>query len=104
MRDAALDEASPHGALSTSARDVIISPPMADKIIFQLQDCERASVRRGLKGITSAFLEGRKIGVIGSNGAGKSTLLRIIAAEDKKFDGSAGDRRLSIGYSRRSRR
>lgn len=34
-----------------------------------------------------SFLPDAKIGIIGPNGAGKSTLLRIIAGEDKEFDG-----------------
>ena len=42
-----------------------------------------------LKGITIAFLEGAKIGLIGANGAGKSTLLKIIAGVDKDFEGIA---------------
>lgn len=36
-----------------------------------------------------SFLPGAKIGIIGHNGAGKSTLLRIMAGEDKDFDGEA---------------
>jgi sulfate-transporting ATPase len=73
---------------------------MPEKIIFQLQDLRKAyGQAEVLKGITLAFLEGAKIGVIGPNGAGKSTLLRIIAGEDRAFEGTArplGD--LSIGY------
>ncbi len=42
-----------------------------------------------LKGITLSFLPGAKIGVIGNNGAGKSTLLRVIAGEEREFDGDA---------------
>jgi len=52
-----------------------------------------------LKGITLAFLPGAKIGLIGSNGAGKSTLLRIMAGEDKDFQGEARPKEgLTIGY------
>lgn len=40
-----------------------------------------------LKNISLAFYPGAKIGVLGSNGSGKSTLLRIMAGEDKSFDG-----------------
>ncbi|HUR27897.1 MAG TPA: ATP-binding cassette domain-containing protein, partial [Planctomycetota bacterium] len=73
---------------------------MADKIIFQLSDLTKFyGLNKVLDNITLAFLEGAKIGVIGANGAGKSTLLRIIAGEDKKFDGTAkpiGEQ--SIGY------
>ncbi len=48
-----------------------------------------------LKNIWLAFYPGAKIGVLGSNGAGKSTLLRIMAGEDKTFDGTA---RLTQGF------
>ncbi len=73
---------------------------MADKIIYQLQDLQKHfGLKVVLKGITLSFLEGAKIGIIGNNGSGKSTLLRIIAGEDKQFEGTAkavGE--LSIGY------
>jgi energy-dependent translational throttle protein EttA len=73
---------------------------MAEKIIFQLQELKKSYGQvEVLKGITLAFLEGAKIGVIGANGSGKSTLLRIIAGADTKFDGTAKPiGGLSIGY------
>lgn len=49
--------------------------------------------------ISLAFLEGARIGVIGANGAGKSTLLRILAGEDRQFEGEAKPiDGLSVGY------
>jgi energy-dependent translational throttle protein EttA len=42
-----------------------------------------------LKDISLSFFPGAKIGVLGLNGAGKSSLLRIMAGEDKEFDGEA---------------
>ncbi|MGE5104285.1 MAG: energy-dependent translational throttle protein EttA [Betaproteobacteria bacterium] len=42
-----------------------------------------------LKDISLSFFPGAKIGVLGLNGAGKSTLLRIMAGEDKEFEGEA---------------
>jgi sulfate-transporting ATPase len=42
-----------------------------------------------LRDISLSFFPGAKIGVLGLNGAGKSTLLRIMAGEDKEFDGEA---------------
>jgi ATP-binding cassette ChvD family protein len=45
--------------------------------------------RQVLKNIWLSFLPGAKIGVLGLNGAGKSTLLRIMAGEDKEFNGEA---------------
>ncbi len=43
-----------------------------------------------------AFYPGAKIGVLGRNGAGKSTLLRIMAGQDREFDGEA---RLTNGFT-----
>jgi sulfate-transporting ATPase len=42
-----------------------------------------------IKNISLNFFPGAKIGVLGLNGAGKSTLLRIMAGEDKDFEGEA---------------
>jgi ATPase subunit of ABC transporter with duplicated ATPase domains len=53
--------------------------------------------REVLKDIWLAFYPGAKIGVLGRNGAGKSTLLRIMAGNDKDFDGEA---RLTDGFTR----
>ena len=45
--------------------------------------------RQILKNINLAFFPGAKIGVLGLNGSGKSTVLKIMAGEDKNFDGEA---------------
>jgi sulfate-transporting ATPase len=45
--------------------------------------------RHILKNISLSFFPGAKIGVLGLNGSGKSSLLRIMAGEDKNFDGEA---------------
>ncbi len=42
-----------------------------------------------LKDISLSFFPGAKIGVLGMNGSGKSSLLRIMAGEDREFDGEA---------------
>jgi len=42
-----------------------------------------------LKGIWLSFYPGAKIGVVGPNGSGKSSLLRIMAGEDRDFNGEA---------------
>jgi energy-dependent translational throttle protein EttA len=59
--------------------------------IFQMQDLRKVvpPKREILKGIWLAFFYGAKIGVLGHNGAGKSSLLRIMAGQDKEFDGEA---------------
>jgi energy-dependent translational throttle protein EttA len=63
---------------------------MSEKFIFQLQDVRKNyGDKEVLSGITLAFYEGAKIGIIGNNGAGKTTLLNIIAGADKEFDGKA---------------
>src|SRR3954468_9680647 len=42
-----------------------------------------------LKDISLSFFPGAKIGVLGLNGSGKSSLLRIMAGEDKDYEGKA---------------
>lgn len=49
-----------------------------------------------LKDIYLSFFYGAKIGVIGLNGSGKSSLLKIIAGEDKAYQGEVA---FSPGYS-----
>ena len=73
---------------------------MAERIVYQVENLHKSYEQREvLKGITMAFHESSKIGLIGANGAGKSTFLRILAGEDKEFEGIArtnGD--ISVGY------
>ncbi len=55
--------------------------------------------RQILKDISLSFFPGAKIGVLGLNGAGKSSLLRIMAGEDREFDGEARPQpNLKVGY------
>ncbi len=49
-----------------------------------------------LKDIALSYFYGAKIGVLGLNGAGKSSLLRILAGEDKNFN---GETILAPGYT-----
>jgi len=55
--------------------------------------------RQIIKDISLSFFPGAKIGLLGLNGSGKSTVLRVMANEDKDYDGEvqrlAGIR---IGY------
>jgi energy-dependent translational throttle protein EttA len=70
---------------------------MPDKYIYTIADLtKKHGPKEVLKNIWLAFYPGAKIGVLGKNGAGKSTLLRIMAGQDKNFDGEA---RLTEGYS-----
>ena len=70
---------------------------MAQQYIYQIGDLvKKFGQREVLKNIWLAFYPGAKIGVLGRNGSGKSTLLRIMAGQDKDFDGEA---RLSEGFT-----
>ncbi len=52
-----------------------------------------------LRDISLSFFYGAKIGVLGLNGAGKSTLLRIIAGEEKDFNGELSiSEGMRVGY------
>ena len=52
-----------------------------------------------LKEIWLSFYPGAKIGVIGNNGSGKSTLMKIMAGEDKTFEGTVRPaKNIKIGY------
>jgi sulfate-transporting ATPase len=55
--------------------------------------------RQIIKDISLSFFPGAKIGLLGLNGAGKSTVLRIMALQDKEFDGEVQHLpNLNIGY------
>jgi ATP-binding cassette ChvD family protein len=70
-----------------------------DKIIFSLVGVSKTIEKRQiLKDIYLSFFYGAKIGVLGLNGAGKSTLLRIIAGQEKNFEGKVvAERGYSVG-------
>jgi ATP-binding cassette ChvD family protein len=52
-----------------------------------------------LKDISLSYFYGAKIGVLGLNGAGKSSLLRILAGEDRNFNGETIlSRGHTVGY------
>ena len=50
--------------------------------------------RQILKNVYLGMYLGAKIGILGQNGAGKSTVMKILAGEDKEFD---GERQLAPG-------
>jgi len=71
------------------------------EFIYTMKDLRKVvpPKREILKGIWLSFFHGAKIGVLGQNGAGKSSLLRIMAGEDKEFDGEAFPAKTaSVGY------
>ncbi len=60
------------------------------KIIFSMTGLSKSfnnNNNQVLKDIYLSFFYGAKIGIIGLNGSGKSTLLKIIAGEDKSYQG-----------------
>ena len=73
---------------------------MADdkKIIFSMVGVSKVfpPQKQVLKNIYLSFFYGAKIGIIGLNGSGKSTLLKIIAGNDKDYQGEVV---FSPGYS-----
>ncbi len=70
---------------------------MAGQYIFQIEGLTKKHGQKTvLDDIHLAFYPGAKIGVLGPNGAGKSTLMRIMAGQDKEFDGTA---RLAKGFT-----
>ncbi|MDA0284861.1 MAG: ATP-binding cassette domain-containing protein [Planctomycetota bacterium] len=61
---------------------------MAEQYIMTIESLTRIyDEKEVLTNIWLAFFPGAKIGVLGNNGSGKSTLLRIMAGEDKDFEG-----------------
>ncbi|MGM1054955.1 MAG: energy-dependent translational throttle protein EttA [Bacteroidota bacterium] len=74
---------------------------MADdnKVIFSMSGLTKSYPGANtpvLKNIYLSFFYGAKIGILGLNGSGKSTLLRIIAGEEKNYQ---GDVVFSPGYT-----
>jgi len=60
------------------------------KVIFSMVGVSKVfppNNKQVLKDIYLSFFYGAKIGIIGLNGSGKSTLMRIIAGEEKSFQG-----------------
>jgi sulfate-transporting ATPase len=64
---------------------------MAQQYIFTMQNLRKVVPphKEILRGVWLSFYPGAKIGVLGLNGAGKSTVLRIMAGQDKEFQGEA---------------
>jgi ATP-binding cassette ChvD family protein len=74
---------------------------MAQKFAFSMQGVGKTYPpnKQVLRDIYLSFYYGAKIGVLGLNGSGKSTLMKIMAGQEKNFNGEAkpGDG-ISVGY------
>ena len=70
------------------------------KIIYSMIGVSKTYEKKTvLKNIYLGYYYGAKIGVLGLNGSGKSSLLRILAGEDRDFDGKiAAQPGYTIGY------
>ena len=64
---------------------------MAQQYIFQMQGLTKVypGGKKVFENIWLSFYPDAKIGVVGVNGSGKSTLLKILAGQDKEFNGEA---------------
>jgi len=71
-----------------------------NKIIFSMVKVSKFYDKKAvLKDIYLSFYYGAKIGVLGLNGAGKSSLLKIIAGQDKDFNGEVVfSKGYTVGY------
>jgi len=68
-----------------------------NKIIYSMINVSKFyDKKQVLKDISLSYFYGAKIGVLGLNGSGKSSLLRILAGEDRSFNGETV---LSPGYT-----
>jgi sulfate-transporting ATPase len=71
-----------------------------DKVIYSMLRVSKYYDKKAvLKDISLSYFYGAKIGVLGLNGSGKSSLLRILAGEDKEFNGETIlSKGFTVGY------
>ncbi len=71
-----------------------------DKVIYSMIRVSKYFDKKAvLQDISLSYFYGAKIGVLGLNGAGKSSLLRILAGQDKEFNGETIlSKGFTVGY------
>ncbi len=73
----------------------------SERFVYVMQEVSKAwpGGKKLFEDITLSFLPGAKIGVVGVNGSGKSTLLKIMAGEERDFQGEARpEKGIRVGY------
>ena len=74
-----------------------MATPESNKVIYSMVGVSKRYEKKViLENIYLSYFYGAKIGVLGLNGAGKSSLLKILAGEDKNFEGQI---QISPGYT-----
>ena len=74
-----------------------MATPESNKVIYSMVGVSKRYDKKViLENIYLSYFYGAKIGVLGLNGAGKSSLLKILAGEDKNFEGQI---QVSPGYT-----
>ncbi len=74
-----------------------MSSTESNKVIYSMIGVSKRYEKKViLENIYLSYFYGAKIGVLGLNGAGKSSLLKILAGEDKNFEGQV---QISPGYT-----
>jgi ATP-binding cassette ChvD family protein len=74
-----------------------MATPESNKVIYSMVGVTKRDDKKViLENIYLSYFYGAKIGVLGLNGAGKSSLLKILAGEDKNFEGQI---QISPGYT-----
>ena len=83
--------------VGVAAANVLHRTTDTQRVIYTMMGVSKTINQKPiLKNIHLSYYYGAKIGVLGLNGSGKSTLLRILAGQDKQYEGKA---EMTPGYT-----